>query len=214
MTIPADEIAPITIPGYKPGLNPYPYDPAKAQPELDKFTGTLPTNIPYWYNSGAGHDKIAQVLVAGWTKAMPKLSFKLNGIETNSYWTQCWPGQGPGALPHGLDRRLPVDRQLRLPVHDPGRPVRQLQPLQQPEVDKLFKQARSTLDQTQRFALYNQAQSLILADAPCIPVYTYRDFRVTNNKHRRVQLQLVRSDRHVGRVGQVDPRAGCPATGD
>ena len=49
-------------------------------------------------------------------------------------------------------------------------------------MDKLFKQARSTLDQTQRYDLYNQAQKLILADAPCVPVYTYRDFRVTNNR--------------------------------
>ncbi|HZL65282.1 MAG TPA: ABC transporter substrate-binding protein [Thermoleophilia bacterium] len=182
VTIPSDEIVPVTIPGYKPGLNPYPYDPAKAQPELDKFTGTLPTNIPYWYNTGSAHDKIAQVLIAGWTKAMPKLSFKLNGIETNSYWTQCGQGKAPALFRMGWIADYPsIDNFIYLFTTQGGL-YGSYSRYSNPEVDKLFKQARSTLDQTQRFALYNQAQSLILADAPCIPVYTYRDFRVTNNK--------------------------------
>ncbi len=182
VSIPSDEIVPVTIPGYKPGLNPYPYDPAKAQPELDKFTGTLPTNIPYWYNTGVGHDKIAQVLVAGWTKAMPKLSFKLNGIETNSYWTQLGQNKAPAMFRMGWIADYPsIDNFIYLFTTQGGK-YGSYTWYSNPQVDKLFKQARSTLDQTQRFDLYNQAQSLILTDAPCVPVYTYRDFRVTNNK--------------------------------
>ena len=182
VSIPSDEIVPVTIPGYKPGLNPYPYDPAKAQPELDKFTGTLPTNLPYWYNTGVGHDKIAQVLVAGWTKAMPKLSFKLNGIETNSYWTQLGQNKAPAMFRMGWIADYPsIDNFIYLFTTQGGK-YGSYTWYSNPQVDKLFKQARSTLDQTQRFDLYNQAQSLILTDAPCVPVYTYRDFRVTNNK--------------------------------
>ncbi|MEI6725383.1 MAG: ABC transporter substrate-binding protein [Actinomycetes bacterium] len=182
VSIPSDEIVPVTIPGYKPGLNPYPYDPAKAQPMLDTFTGTLPTNIPYWYNTGVGHDKIAQVLVAGWTKAMPKLSFKLNGIETNSYWTQLGQGKAPAMFRMGWIADYPsIDNFIYLFTTAGGK-YGSYTFYSNPEVDKLFKQARSTLDETQRFDLYNQAQSLILKDAPCVPVYTYRDFRVTNNK--------------------------------
>ncbi len=132
ISIPSDSIVPVTIPGYKAGLNPYATDPTKAQAELDKMGGKVPSEIPYWFNSGAGHDKIAQALVAGWQKAMPSLNFKLNGIETNSYWTQCRREQAAGHPSHGLDRRLPVDRQLHLPVHDRGWQVRELQLLQQP----------------------------------------------------------------------------------
>ncbi len=51
-----------------------------------------------------------------------------------------------------------------------------------PQVDKLFQQARSTIDTTARNDLYNQAQKIILTDAPCVPVYTYRDVRASNNR--------------------------------
>jgi len=183
--IPSDSIVPVTIPGYKAGLNPYPYDPAKAQPELDKFTsagGKLPSNIPYWFNSGAGHDKIAQALVAGWTKAMPSLSFKLNGIETNSYWTQLAEGKAPGMFRMGWIADYPsIDNFIYLFTTSGGL-YGSYSRYSNPQVDKLFEQARSTVDETQRYSLYNEAEKLIMSDAPCVPIYTYRDFRVTNNR--------------------------------
>jgi len=182
VSLPSDEIVPITIPGYKPGLNPYPYDPAKAQPELDKFTGTLPTNIPFWYNTGSSHDKIAQVLIAGWTKAMPKLSFKLNGIETNSYWTQLGQGKAPALFRMGWIADYPsIDNFIYLFTTSGGL-YGSYSRYSNPQVDKLFEQARSTVDETQRYSLYNEAEKLIMSDAPCVPIYTYRDFRVTNNR--------------------------------
>jgi len=182
ISIPSDEIVPITIPGYVPNLNPYPYAPDQAQAELDKFTGTLPQNIPYWFNSGAGHDKIAQALIAGWQKAMPSLTFKLNGIETNSYWTQAGQNKAPALLRMGWIADYPsIDNFIYLFTTEGGK-YGSYSWYSNPQVDKLFKQARSTIDQTQRFNLYNEAQKLILADAPCVPVYTYRDARATNNR--------------------------------
>ena len=65
--------------------------------------------------------------MAGWQKAMPSLKFKLNGIETNSYWTQAGENKAPGMLRMGWIRRLRVDRQLHLSVHDRGRQVRLVQ---------------------------------------------------------------------------------------
>jgi oligopeptide transport system substrate-binding protein len=185
ISIPSDGIVPVTIPGYVPGLNPYPYDPAKAQPELDKFTaagGTIPKNIPYWFNSGAGHDKIAQALIAGWQKAMPSLTFKLNGIETNSYWTQASQGKAPALLRMGWIADYPsIDNFIYLFTTSGGK-YGSYSFYSNPQVDKLFQQARGTVDEAQRYNLYNEAQKLILTDAPCVPVYTYRDARATNNR--------------------------------
>lgn len=182
ISIPSDEIVPVTIPGYVPNLNPYPYAPDQAQAELDKFTGTVPQNIPYWFNSGAGHDKIAQALVAGWQKAMPSLTFKLNGIETNSYWTQAGQNKAPALLRMGWIADYPsIDNFIYLFTTDGGK-YGSYSWYSNPQVDKLFKEARSTTDETQRFNLYNEAQKLILADAPCVPVYTYRDARASNNR--------------------------------
>ena len=185
--IASDSIVPVWMPGFKAGLNPYPSDPAKAQPELDKFTaagGTLPVDIPYWFNTGAGHDKIAQALIAGWTKAMPSLSFKLNGIETNSYWTQLGEpgGKAPALFRMGWIADYPsMDNFIYLFTTEGGKYGSYSQ-YSNPEVDRLYEQARGTVDDQQRYSLYNQAEKLILTDAPCIPVYTYKDFRVTNNR--------------------------------
>ena len=185
VSIPSDEIVPVTIPGYEPGLNPYAYDPAKAQPELDKFTaagGKLPSPIPYWYNTGAGHDKIATVLVNGWTKAMPSLAFKLGGMEGNAYYTQCSQGKAPALFCMGWIADYPsIDNFIYLFTTDGGK-YGSYSRYSNPQVDKLFQQARSTTDEAQRNDLYNQAQKLILTDAPCVPVYTYRDARASNNR--------------------------------
>jgi oligopeptide transport system substrate-binding protein len=182
VTIPSDSICPVTIPGYKAGLNPYATDPSKAQAELDKMGGNVPSEIPYWFNTGSGHDKIAQALVAGWQKAMPSLKFKLNGIETNSYWTQAGENKAPGILRMGWIADYPsIDNFIYLFTTEGGK-YGSYSFYSNPEVDKLFKQARSTTDQTQRFNIYNEAEKLILTDAPCVPVYTYRDARASNNR--------------------------------
>jgi oligopeptide transport system substrate-binding protein len=182
ITIPSDSIVPVTIPGYVAGNNPYAYDPAKAQPELDKFTGTLPSEIPYWFNSGSGHDKIAQALVDGWTKAMPSLKFKLGGVETNSYWTQAGENKFDGLVRMGWIADYPsIDNFIYLFTTAGGK-YGSYSFYSNPEVDKLFEQARATVDETARFNLYNEAEKMILTDAPCVPVYTYRDARATNNR--------------------------------
>ncbi|NLE22173.1 MAG: ABC transporter substrate-binding protein [Actinobacteria bacterium] len=182
ISIPSDSIVPVTIPGYKAGLNPYPYDPEQAQAKLDEFSGTLPKDIPYWFNSGAGHDKIAEAMVAGWQKAMPELTFKLNGIETNSYWTQASENKPPALLRMGWVADYPsIDNFIYLFTTDGGK-YGSYSFYSNAEVDRLFEEARSTTDEAQRLALYNEAEKLILADAPCIPVYTYRDARATNNR--------------------------------
>ena len=51
-----------------------------------------------------------------------------------------------------------------------------------PTVDKLLAQARGTIDQTQRLQLYAQAEKQILADAPVIPLYFYRDYRIMDKR--------------------------------
>jgi len=185
VSIPNDQIVSVFIPGFKKGLNPYAYDPAKAQPELDKFTaagGTIPQNIPLWYNIGAGHDKIAQALVAGWTKAMPSLSFKITGVDTAAYWPSLTAHKPPALFRNGWVADYPsIDNFIYLFTTKGGDYGGDTQ-YSNPEVDRLFLEARATTDEAKAIDLYNQAQSLVLADAPCVPVYSYRDARITNNR--------------------------------
>jgi oligopeptide transport system substrate-binding protein len=183
--IPNDEIVPQSMPGYMAGLNPYPYDPSKAQPELDKFTaagGKLPQNIPYWYNTGYGAAANAQALIAGWQKAMPSLTFKVSGLETNAYFTAVDTLKPPALFRLGWSADWPsIDDFIYLFTTKGGLYGSYTQ-YSNPQVDKLFSQARATADVTQANNLYNEAQKLILADAPCVPVFTYRDPRITTNR--------------------------------
>jgi oligopeptide transport system substrate-binding protein len=183
--IPNDEIVSVFISGFKPGLNPYAYDPTKAQPELDKFTaagGTIPQNIPMWFNSGAGHDKNAQALIAGWTKAMPSLSFKITGMDTAAYWPSLTSHKPPALFRNGWVADYPsIDNFLYLFTTKGGDYGGDTQ-YSNPEVDRLFAEARAAQDEQTANDLYNQAQSLVLADAPCVPIYSYRDPRITNNR--------------------------------
>ena len=183
ISIPSDEIVPVTIPGYVPNLNPYPYAPDQAQAELDKFTGTVPQNIPYWFNSGAGHDKIAQALVAGWQKAMPSLTLQAERHRDQQLLDAGRREQGPRRscawAGSPTTRRSTTSSTCSRPT---AASTARYSWYSNPEVDKLFKEARSTTDETQRFNLYNEAQKVILADAPCVPVYTYRDARASNNR--------------------------------
>jgi ABC-type oligopeptide transport system substrate-binding subunit len=180
--IPSDSIVPVTIPGYQAGNNPYPYDPTNAQAKLDEFTGTLPQDIPFWFNSGAGHDKIAQALVAGWTKAMPSLTFKLNGVETNAYWTSLNENKPPALFRMGWVADYPLMDNFIYLFTTKGGSYGSYTWYSNKEVDKLFAQARATQDEAEANTLYNQAEKVILTDAPCVPVYTYRDARITNNR--------------------------------
>jgi len=56
------------------------------------------------------------------------------------------------------------------------------------EYDKLINDARQISDAAEREALYQEAERILMTDAPCIALYTYRDFRVMNN---RVQGQVL-----------------------
>lgn len=51
-----------------------------------------------------------------------------------------------------------------------------------PEVDKLLKQASSELDEAKRTEMYHQAEAIIMEDMPVIPLYYYTDIVCINPK--------------------------------
>ena len=82
----------ITIPGYVPNLNPCPYAPDQAQASSTSHRHPAPEH-PVLVDSGAGHDKIAQALIAGWQKAC-RAHLQAEQHRDNSCWTQAGR-QGP-----------------------------------------------------------------------------------------------------------------------
>ena len=183
VNVPTDGIVPPTMPGYKAGLNPYPYDPAKGKQVIDEYVkanGAVPT-LPYEFNTGAGHDKIAEAMAAGWEKNLG-IKVALTGVDTNAFWTDLPENKVLGLFRYGWGADYPsIDNFIYLFTTE-GKVYGSSTFYSNPQVDALYEKARSTVDETERNELYNEAEKTILTDAPCVPLYAYEDYRVTNNR--------------------------------
>jgi len=181
--LPATGIVPEGIPGYKAGQSPYAYDPEAAK-ETVAGLGKLPT-LRVWYNTDEGHQKIAEVLQAGWKAA--GLNVELENFEWGAYLDKLAKSQKGDESSAQIFRMgwiadYPSLDNFLYPLFHSSQSATMYTFYNNPEFDDLVVQARQTTDATQRTNLYLQAEKLMLQDAPIIPIYYYRDFRVTNNR--------------------------------
>jgi oligopeptide transport system substrate-binding protein len=171
-------LVPVGIPGSNLSTLPYPYDVSKAKSILAGL-GTVPT-LTLGYNTGANHDKILAPVQAGWQA----LGLKVNmaGLEWGTYLTK--GSQGKLQIYRlGWSADYPsMDNFLYPLYHSVVSAQNTFTDYSNPTVDKLLDQARATVDQTQRQQLYAQAEKLILADAPVIPLYFYREYRIFDTR--------------------------------
>lgn len=170
-------VVPAGIPGWTLSSLPYPYDPAKAQAIVAKL-GKIPT-LQYWYNTGSDHDKIAAPLQAEWAKV--GINIKLTGLEWGTYLATLPKAKGDQLYRLGWIADYPsMDNFLYPLFNSKVSGVNQFTYYANPQVDQLISTARGTTDDTQRLNLYAQAEKIILNDSPVIPLYFYREFRVSN----------------------------------
>jgi peptide/nickel transport system substrate-binding protein/oligopeptide transport system substrate-binding protein len=182
--VPATGINPEGMAGYQPDLSPYVYDPEAAK-EIVAGLGEVPT-IQYWYNTDEGHQKIAEVLQAGWSEA--GLDVELSNFEWGTF-NDMLADSGEGGPDSAQVFRMgwiadypSLDNFLYPLFHSSQQGAYNTSFYDNPEFDELLAQARQTTDEAQRHNLYLQAEKLMLTDVPCIPIYYYRSFRVTNNR--------------------------------
>jgi peptide/nickel transport system substrate-binding protein/oligopeptide transport system substrate-binding protein len=180
-------IVPLGIPGYVPDQSPYAYDPEKAK-ELIAQYGKVPT-LQYWYNTDLGHQKIAEALQAGW-KAIG-IDIELSNYEWGTFLDKLGKGNkgsGDQLFRMGWIGDYPsMDNFLYLFLSDTSGYLSYTFYANK-DYDKLILEARKITDAAEREKLYQEAEKILMADAPAIPLYTYRDFRVTSN---RVQNQVL-----------------------
>jgi ABC-type transport system substrate-binding protein len=181
VSLPASGYVPVGIPGYVADQTPYPYDPEGAK-TIVAGLGTLPA-INYWYNTDEAHQKVGEVLQAGWAKA--GITTKLSNFEWGTFLDKCSKGnQGSGCqlFRMGWGADYPSMDNFLYPLFQTAAARTMYTFYSNKQVDALLQQARSTIDAQQRHNLYAQAEKMILTDMPAIPLYFYRDFRVTNNR--------------------------------
>ncbi len=180
--LPATGYVPEGVPGYVPDQSPYKYDPDAAKALVDKMGGA--PKLQYWYNTDEGHQKIAEVLQAGWKKV--GIDVQLSNYEWGTFLDKLSKGnKGSGSqlFRMGWIADYPSMDNFLYPLFqsDQAR-TGSYTFYSNKEVDDLLMQARSTQDEAQRHNLYAQAEKLILTDMPAIPLYYYRGFNVSNNR--------------------------------
>ena len=174
----ATGVVPEGIPGYRANQSPYSYNLEDATAILADIGN--PGTLDYWYNTDEGHQKVAEVLQAGWKEA--DLDFKLNNFEWPTFLDKTSKGEGQIYRSGWLADYPSMDNFL-YPLFQSDQPSYNNSGFyKNPEFDDLLLQARQTTDQTQRYNLYAQAEKVLLTDAAIVPLYYYRSLRVTNNR--------------------------------
>jgi len=172
-------MVPVGIPGSNISTLSYPYDPAKAQ-QIVKGLGTVPS-LRLWYNTGANFDEVLAPVQAGWQAI--GLHVTLTGYEWGTYLTKCAQGTQDQLYRLGWSADYPSMDDFLYPLFQSSvSNANAFTAYSNPTVDALLATARGTLDQTQRLQIYAEAEKLILADAPVIPMYFDRDYRVMNTR--------------------------------
>jgi oligopeptide transport system substrate-binding protein len=161
------------IPGYQEDLDPYPFDLTAAKASMDKALAAIGVSsaaelgkLKFGFNSGAGHEPRVAFLAEAWRQAF--------GLETDQigsdfivFLTQRTAGEymiardGWGAdYPH-------ANNQLGLFICGGGNNDVQYC---NKDFDALIAQAAEEADVDKQTALYEQAQTLLMGDAPFIPL--------------------------------------------
>ncbi len=176
---PASGYVPPGVPGYKDGLDPYPKDVDAAAAVVAKL-GDVP-GLAYWYDEDVMQEKIARTLASGWSRA--GLTVEPAGYEWGAFLDKLAAGgRGGGSqlFRMGWIADYPAMDAFLYPLFQSDQSRTGSYTFYvNPGVDDVLRQARATMDAQQRQNLYAQAEKLVLADMPAVPLYYYRYLRVS-----------------------------------
>jgi oligopeptide transport system substrate-binding protein len=163
------------IPGYQPDLDPYPYDLDSARAHMDKALTELGVDsalelgeLPFGYPSGgAGAEPKVAFLAEAWRQAFG-LELEQIPSDVGVHFTEMFAGEyaiswsGWGAdYPH-------ANNQL-VSLFTCGGTNNSAQ-FCNPAFDALIAKAAAQPDVDAQVALYNEAQTLLMNDAPILPL--------------------------------------------
>ena len=171
-------LVPVGIPGSKLSTLPYPYDPAKAQ-QIIRGLGRVPT-LKSWYNVGAHFDEVLAPVQAGWQAV--GLTVTLTGYEWGTLLTKCLQGTEDQLYRLGWLADYPSPDNFLSIFQSSVSGTNTFTFYANPTVDELLATARATIDPAQRLQIYAQAEKQILTDAPVIPLYFHRDYRIMGTR--------------------------------
>jgi peptide/nickel transport system substrate-binding protein/oligopeptide transport system substrate-binding protein len=189
--VPATGIVPDGMAHVDAGGLAYPSDLEQAKQLVEQLS-PLPTfsylswgTVP---ESTEGLAILDEPLLAGWTAA--GLDVARQGYEWNTYIRKVSTGTEGDLFVTGWLADYPSPDSFLYPLfHSSTSGAESIATFYgNAEVDHLLEEARATLDEERRLDLYAQVEKKVLSDAPVIPLYFCRNFRVANS---RVQGQAL-----------------------
>ena len=164
----AEGMIPPTMRGYNPRLRGYDYNPAKARELLRESGLSLPLHTELWHDPGASAE------AQGYQGDLDQVGIKieLKSILANQLvQAQGTHGRVPMAL-SGWSAAIPDPVDI-LGMQFDGRSITNASTMNfafynNPEVNRLLDLAAPEVDLPKRYALYQQAEELIVRDAPWV----------------------------------------------
>jgi ABC-type transport system substrate-binding protein len=190
----ANAILPPDMPGADAARTPYPLDPAAARAALARAGLASGTEAILWSTRDDGSMRIAQSIQqdlrgVGVTLRIKPVDFPAL-IEAIRH-----PGQVPLFI-LGWEADFPdASNFLTVLLHSRSRDTNNHTFYSNPEVDRLLDEADATLDEPRRLELFRRAETLILADAPWVPLFHPVSFAVRHPRVRDYQLHPLRPAR-------------------
>jgi oligopeptide transport system substrate-binding protein len=176
--LPAIGLYPPGLPGFNIALQGLPYDPAAARDLLkqSKYGTNLPPIV--YTNSGLGSYVSADVaaLIQMWEQNLG-VTITVENIEPNYYLESIYSGNHGQIFDGGWCADYPDPENFADVLFHTGSQQNN-GGYSNPALDVLLEQARTERDVTQRIALYQQAEQMIVDDAPVLFTVHYLSYQL------------------------------------
>jgi oligopeptide transport system substrate-binding protein len=168
--LPAVGIYPPGLPGYNAGLAGLPYDPERARQLLAESKYGGPEGLPsiVYTDSGFGSDAGASIsaMAQMWQQNLG-VTITVENIEANLYNDKIFAGQHGQLFDYGWCADYPDPENFADALfHSDAQ--QNLGNYHNPKLDALLEQARVEQDVSRRIRLYQQAEQIIVNDAPAL----------------------------------------------
>jgi oligopeptide transport system substrate-binding protein len=168
--LPAEGLFPPALPGYNPILEGLPYDPERARQLLSESKYGSPEGLPsitytdYGFGSMTNPDVAA--LAQMWQQNLG-VTITIENLEPNRFYDMVYSGIHGQVFSSNWCADYPDPENFADVLFYTGA-QQNLSGYSNPEVDRLLEQARVEQDVTRRIRLYQQAEQIIVEDAPVL----------------------------------------------